>query len=101
MRLAAAGAICLWLVLAASASARPRAAPEIGYTRLLADVAGNAVVLDDRSIWRVAPIDAVSAGSWPLGDRITVTRSTNARYPYRLTDRDRGQTVLARFLAVG
>lgn len=74
---------------------------EIGHQHRLADAAGSAVVLDDGSIWRVAPLDATPAGSWRRLDRITVTRSRNARYRYRLTDLDRGETVLVRFLSVG
>jgi hypothetical protein len=77
-----------------------RAELEIGHGHQVADAAGSVVVLDDGSAWSVAPIDAATAGAWPRLDRITVTHSTNARYRYRLTDRDQGQAVIALFIGV-
>lgn len=58
---------------------------------------GSFILLDDGSMWQIAPIDRASSALWLPQDSILVLKNDNLLYPYKLVSgRD---TVEARFLA--
>jgi hypothetical protein len=58
---------------------------------------GAFLLLEDGSLWQIAPTDRHSTSSWGRQDRVTVVESDDPRYPYKLIcGRD---VVEARFVA--
>jgi hypothetical protein len=57
---------------------------------------GNLIKLEDDSLWRVSPIDAIDSALWlPVTD-ITVIESDDPAYPYKLVNKDDNEVVNAR-----
>jgi hypothetical protein len=62
---------------------------------------GRFVLLEDRSLWRINPVDRIDSSLWlPLED-IAVVDNGNPRYPYRLVNADASDVVEARLIAKG
>ena len=61
---------------------------------------GRFVLLEDRSLWQVNPVDKVDARLWLSTEDIVVTTSENPRYPYRLVNIDASDTVEAKLISM-
>jgi hypothetical protein len=60
---------------------------------------GGVIVLDDESVWGVAPLDRVDSGIW-LETTDIMVRKTNEdpNYPYLLINTDDHETVHAKYM---
>jgi hypothetical protein len=59
---------------------------------------GKYVELEDGSLWEVDPVDAIVSSLWLPTEDIVVVESRDAVYPYRLVNKDQGETVKARLI---
>ncbi|HZM06440.1 MAG TPA: hypothetical protein VFC44_25845 [Candidatus Saccharimonadales bacterium] len=59
---------------------------------------GNLIKLEDGSLWKVSPVDAIDSALWlPVTD-ITVIDSDDPAYPYKLVNKDDDEVVNARLI---
>ncbi len=59
---------------------------------------GKIIELEDGSIWEVCPIDQVTTVLWLTASDIVVLEGSNAHFPYKLVNKDDGETAEARVL---
>lgn len=58
---------------------------------------GRIIILEDGSVWEVSPVDQVTSSIWlPVSDVVVVASS--GFYPYRIINKDDGESVEARRL---
>jgi hypothetical protein len=59
---------------------------------------GRVIVLDDESIWEIAPSHAGDICTWDLVSGITISDAEDSVFPYRLINTGIGESVSARHL---
>jgi len=57
---------------------------------------GAVIVLEDRTIWEIAPLDRINSFLWLPATSITITESNNPIYPYKLINANDRETVDAK-----
>ena len=60
------------------------------------DKEGAVIVLEDRTIWEVSPVDRINSSLWIRTSSITITESNNPTYPYKLINTNDRETVDAK-----
>jgi hypothetical protein len=59
---------------------------------------GKFIELEDDSLWEVSPLDTIDSSLWLATEDIVVVESKNPLFPYRLINKDQGETVEAKLI---
>jgi len=60
------------------------------------DKEGAMIMLEDRTIWEVSPVDRINSSLWLRTSSITITEGNNPNYPYKLINTNDRETVDAK-----
>jgi hypothetical protein len=60
------------------------------------DSEGAMIMLEDRTIWEVSPVDRINSSLWLRTSSITITEGNNPKYPYKLINTNDRETVDAK-----
>jgi hypothetical protein len=72
--------------------------PKSGHWISEVSSSGSIVELEDGSIWEISSLDRIDTSLWLVTDDIVVLDSANPRYPYKLLNKDQGETAEAKLL---